>query len=246
MKIVITLLFLVFLQSCQSQTEQKSKNQNLNQITINVKEPINGYKIQILWIPSQNFEDIKLIGPAIMKFQDVKSNKTFYTTNSNFYLPKEIENITFDNESNVLTFESMTLNISSDEVENAIIFMDVDFDNKKELITKQTGMYGADIDTFKFYDCNENEFEEILGSPFKEITNLGKVDFDYENKEITVKDYYSCCEWDSCHYKLDKNSYFVQYKTENHNVDASSGIDSIIIKEIGKKEVKKTQKVETN
>ena len=74
-------------------------------------------------------------------------------------MPKGIENITFDNESNVLTFESMTLNISLDEVGDALIFMDVDFDNKKELITKQTGMYGADIDTFKFYDCNENEFE---------------------------------------------------------------------------------------
>ena len=86
---VITLLFLVFLQSCQSQTEQKSENQNLNQITINVKEPINGYKIQILWIPSQNFEDIKLIGPAIMKFQDVKSNQTFYTINQIFTCLKE-------------------------------------------------------------------------------------------------------------------------------------------------------------
>ena len=246
MKQVFTLLFLVFLQSCQSQTEKKPQNQNLNQITINVIEPINDYKIQILWIPSQNFEDIKLIGPAIIKFKNVKSDKIFYTINSNFYFSKEIENITFDNDSNVLTFEPITLNISADEVGDAIIFMDVDFDNEKELITKQTGMYGADIDTFKFYNCNENEFEEISGSPFEEITNLGKVDFDYVNKEITIKDYYSCCEWDSYHYKLDKNKNFMQYKTENHNVDVSSGIDSIIIKEVGKKEVKKTEKVETN
>lgn len=246
MKQVFTLLFLVFLQSCQSQTEKKPQNQNLNQITINVIEPINDYKIQILWIPSQNFEDIKLIGPAIIKFKNVKSDKIFYTINSNFHFPKEIENITFDNDSNVLTFEPITLNISADEVGDAIIFMDVDFDNEKELITKQTGMYGADIDTFKFYNCNENEFEEISGSPFEEITNLGKVDFDYVNKEITIKDYYSCCEWDSYHYKLDKNKNFMQYKTENHNVDVSSGIDSIIIKEVGKKEVKKTEKVETN
>jgi hypothetical protein len=246
MKQVFTLLFLVFLQSCQSQTEKKPQNQNLNQITINVIEPINDYKIQILWIPNLNFEDIKLIGPAIIKFKNVKSDKIFYTINSNFYFPKEIENITFDNDSNVLTFEPTTLNISADEVGDAIIFMDVDFDNEKELITKQTGMYGADIDTFKFYNCNENEFEEISGLPFEEITNLGKVDFDYENKEITIKDYYSCCEWDSYHYKLDKNKNFMQYKTENHNVDVSSGIDSIIIKEVGKKEVKKTEKVETN
>lgn len=246
MKQVFTLLFLVFLQSCQSQTEKKPQNQNLNQVTINVIEPINDYKIQILWIPSQNFEDIKLIGPAIIKLKNVKSNKIFYTINSNFHFSKEIENITFDNDSNVLTFEPITLNISADEVGDAIIFMDVDFDNEKELITKQTGMYGADIDTFKFYNCNENEFEEISGSPFEEITNLGKVDFDYVNKEITIKDYYSCCEWDSYHYKLDKNKNFMQYKTENHNVDVSSGIDSIIIKEVGKKEVKKTEKVETN
>ena len=94
MKQVFTLLFLVFLQSCQSQTERKPQNQNLNQITINVIEPINDYKIQILWIPSQNFEDIKLIGPAIIKFKNVKSDKIFYTINSNFYFPKEIETIT--------------------------------------------------------------------------------------------------------------------------------------------------------
>ena len=246
MKTVFTLLFLVFLQSCQSQTEQKSKNQNLNQITINVNESINDYKIQILWIPNQNFEDIKLIGPAIIKYQNVKSNKTFYTTNSNFHITEELENITFNDDSSVLTFEPMTLNIPAKGVEDIIIFKDVDFDNEKELITKQIGMYGVDIDTYKFYDSNENGFEQILGSPFEDITSLSKADFDYENKEITVKDYYSCCEWDSYHYKLDKNSNFVQYKTENHNVDDSSGIDSIIIKEVGKKEVKKTQKVETN
>ena len=82
--------------------------------------------------------------------------------------------------------------------------------------------------------------------PFNEITNLGKVDFDNQNKEITIKDYYSCCEWDSYHYKLDENNDFFQYKTENHNVDVSSGMDSIIIKEVDKKEIKKTEKTETN
>ena len=61
-----------------------------------------------------------------------------------------------------------------------------------------------------------------------------------------MKDFYSCCEWDSYHYKFGKNNNFVQYKTENHNLDISSGIDSIIIKEAGKNEIKKTEKVETN
>lgn len=253
MKIFNLFILVILFQSCQSQEKNPEKNNNnLNQITLEVSKPINDFKIKILWIPSYNLEDIKLIGPAIIELKNIKSGEKFLTTFSNFHIWKDFQDINFKDNGQVKEMLDNYYIIEPSEIENLIAFKDVDFDNKFELILQESDTYDASssFSNIVFYDFEENQLSRINKEPFTNITNLKNTEFNADTKEIIMKEFYSCCEWESTYFKiLNKNNTtnnFELYKTEYHKVDPSTNIDTIKINENGTKERVIIEVVKTN
>lgn len=252
MKYIKILVVIILFNGCHSQQKNSHENNThqLSQITFEVSEPINDFKIKILWIPSYNLEEIKLLGPAIIELINIYSGERYLTAFSNFHLSNDIQNIVYNTHQQVKEIQDHYYIIEPSEIGNIIKFQDVDFDDKVELILQEANDYdvSSSHSNIIFYNIEDNRLSKIQQEPFTNITNLEKTEFNKENKEIIIKEFYSCCEWESMHFKeLNEGEFnnFKHYKTEYHTVDMSTNIDTIKIEEIGKEDKIKLEKIET-
>lgn len=173
-KIVSITLLSLLLFSCKNSTEtnnETTKNEisenefkTSNPITVDFTNEINGFKVRAIWLieslDSRYTE--KLIGPAILTFTDVKTNKTYNVNHDGFSIDILPENEKFikivknegveEYQSNASFTQKMEFKLPEIIVEqnNAEItskdrnsgykdyvpffFKDIDFDNKPDLI----------------------------------------------------------------------------------------------------------------
>ena len=118
-------------------------------------------------------------------------------------------------------------------------FKDINFDNVEELIITETGLEEYNSPVYRVFEFQNNELIELKDFPSISL-HEGKGNIDYEKKEITTKDYYSCCEYEEDFYKYEKNNkeQFVYFKTLHHIIDPNTENEEIIIKEKGKADIK--------
>lgn len=207
----ITLLSLLFI-SCKNSTDTKNENSNhelsenefktSNPITIDFTNEINGYKVRAIWL-IENLDSRytgKLIGPAILSFTDVKTNKTFNLNHNGFSVDILPENEKFikigknegveEYQGNAVFTQKMEYKLPEITVEenNAGItskdrnsgfkdyipffFKDIDFDNKSDLIF--TSAYFSEKGAFsnQIFKSNEVGFDTFYEDAYKNFFNF--------------------------------------------------------------------------
>lgn len=237
------LILLLFAKSCKSQDiEQKSTEKN-NKVIVEFTEPIKSFNAKIFWTIKDSISDVdnRIVGTAILELErqndktKFKVNYQSYSINDSICSLKIYESFKKGNIPNIIQ-----TNYSVDaEGKSDFYFKDINFDNVEELIITESGLTEFGTPVYRVFEFQNNELIELKDFPSICLYE-GKGNIDYEKKEITTKDYYSCCTYIEDFYKYDKNSknQFVHFKSEKHKVDPNTEDEEIIIKEKGKADVK--------
>ena len=211
-KIVSITLLSLLLFSCKNSTETNNETEKnelsdnefktSNPITVDFTNEINGFKIRAIWLIESldSRYTQKLIGPAILTFTDVKTNKTYNVNHDGFSIDILPENEKFikiiknegvdEYQSNVSFTQKMEYKLPKIIVEQQdteitskdrnsgfeeyvpFFFKDIDFDNKQDLIL--TLAYFSEKGGFsnEVYKCSEYGFEKPYEDAFKNFSNF--------------------------------------------------------------------------
>ena len=207
----ITLLSVLFF-SCKNSTEKNNENskheisenefKTSNPITVDFTNEINGFKVRAIWLIESLDSRYtgKLIGPAILTFTDVKTNKTYNVNHDGFSIDILPENEKFikieknegveEYQSNASFTQKMEFKLPEIIVEqhNAEItskdrnsgykdyvpffFKDIDFDNKPDLIL--TLAYFSEKGGFgnEVYKNDEFGFQKPYEDAYENFSNF--------------------------------------------------------------------------
>jgi hypothetical protein len=187
--------------SCNTNSEKSETNQQpkIKQtesvesefVKITYNQIVNGYDVNVTWKPKTIFYD-NAIGPAILEFKNRVSELTI--TNNYFALPtKSVDLKISDNKvvginKNNVSLDYNEPNIGEEDfssIDVPFVFIDLDFDEIKELIVAKANQgqrWGDAYDTYRF------EYGELYKishrEPYSEIDWLTKLD--KENKELIL------------------------------------------------------------
>lgn len=211
-KIVSITLLSLLLFSCKNSTEtnnETTKNEisenefkTSNPITVDFTNEINGFKVRAIWLieslDSRYTE--KLIGPAILTFTDVKTNKTYNVNHDGFSIDILPENEKFikivknegveEYQSNASFTQKMEFKLPEIIVEQndaeitskdrnsgykdyvPFFFKDIDFDNKPDLIL--TLAYFSEKGGFgnEVYKSDEYGFGKLNDGAYEKFSNF--------------------------------------------------------------------------
>lgn len=234
---------LIWIKSCQSQTDKPVIPMVPPRITIEYLNEVNDYKIKIIWIPNKiaSEQNDKIVGPAILELKK-KDGTTYYANYTNFSIDIPVKNLKIKN-GFVQSFTPTNIQKKYNSDEDPFRFQDVNFDKEKEFIILETGLADYYRSTYRVFEFDNNKtLNELTEEPF----NLfGNETLDYKKKEIMIPEYFTCCENTQYYYKVkdsrDRNI-FMLYKTEIHKFNPNTNVDSITIKEKGKLDIKKVTK----
>ncbi len=228
-----TILLLIFMISCKNKPTNKT-------IQIEFAKPVNGFRAKIYWTPKfvKTYPDdedrIKVFGKAILELDRIADKvkcKVVYNLSIDNLVDSDFKKSVYESFVNRNLPRVITIKNNS-EKEDALyyernqdffFFKDVNFDDKEEVLLEGS-MEMDDIykfqRVFEFQDNKLVEFQYFPPRVFRYDRNyIGKID--YAKKEISVSQYYSCCEYDENFYRLDSNleNEFVLYKTERNNFE---------------------------
>lgn len=229
----ILLLLFIFTISC----DDKLKIQT---IQIKFTNPVHGFKATIYWTPKYIETDCEdeyrkiVTGKATLELERITDKvkyKVAYILSIDTLVNSDYKKSVYESFVNRNLPRVITIKNNS-EKEDALyyerneaffFFKDVNFDDKEEVLLEGS----IEVDdiykfqrVFEFQDNKLVEFQYFPSRVFRYDRNyIGKID--YAKKEISVSQYYSCCEYDADFYRLDSNSEneFVLYKTEKNNFD---------------------------
>ena len=233
------LILLLFTKSCSSQeAENKQETAKINnEVLIEFEKPIEGFDVEINWSLKDSVSDFSsIIGPAIVKLKRLTDNKIFKINVENFTVEDSITGLNIYERYK----EKSVPNVLQLETHPNIYFKDINFDNKNELIINHA-IYEQEISktytNHRIFEFVNEELIEIDYFPTQALDWSGEID--YAKQEVITRDYYNCCSYEASYFKYDINSKekFVFYKSEIHNVDATTGDDEITVEEKGKKKI---------
>lgn len=183
---------------------------DLNFITVNYANLVNGYKVKAAWRPvlvnaDFPYMDRFVMGPATLEFSNTKDSVLFSVNTDYFSLDKELFSITYVNTDSVDIASLNTTKITIQNKAQAQInrstplnfedefgFADVDFDGKKELIVREFGMGQRGSSTYAIYNIGEDEdVYKLRNSPFEQIDD--ETEFNYTAKTITISSFGGYC-----------------------------------------------------
>lgn len=198
----------------QQETEQTEKIEN-DILNITYNQKVNGYKVKVIWKP-QTIKYRNAVGPAIIEFK--KGETEFSLTNNYFYLPtktvdlKIIENkVVGINKSDVnLDYKKPIIgNGSFESIDVPFVFLDLDFDEIKELIltkANQGPRFSHAYDAYSFSEYGKLERSQITNQePFNEIDFMTKLN--KENKELVINFSGGICSGTTKTYGLNKGEF---------------------------------------
>ena len=240
MKLTI-LILLLFAKSCQSQdVEQKSTEKN-NKVIVEFTEPIKGFNAKIFWTIKDSISDVdnRIVGTAILELERQNDKTKFKVNYQSYSISDSICGLKIYESFKKSDIPNIVQTNYSAEGRPDFYFKDINFDNVEELIITESGLGEYYTPVYRVFEFQNNELVELKDFP-SICLHEGKGNIDYEKKEITTKDYFSCCTYMEDFYKYDKNSkkQFVYFKTEEHRVDPNTEDEEIIIKVKGQADVK--------
>ncbi len=239
MKYTIIIL-LLFSKCCLSQNGEKTtvSNETNKSIIIEYLEPIENYNVKINWTLIDSIpERKKIIGPATVEIKRLSDNKIFKVNYENYSITDSIysEKIFKSYVNNSLP---NILQLTYDNEESNFFFKDINFDNKEELIIIETDFeVEFKTDNYKIFEFGFDKLIEVEDFPIEALDWSGEID--YIKKELIVRDYLNCCDYNADFYKYESNNpeKFIYYKSEEHKVDPITEDEEITIKEKGKNDV---------
>lgn len=213
----------------------------LQTIQIKFNKPVNGFRTLIYWTPQyaktdpDDKEKKWVVGKAILileRIADKVKYKVVYDLSMDYFVDADFKKSLYES---FLDYDLPGIVTISNSIEKGIIdkddplfyersqsfffFKDVNFDDKAELLvvpeSLQVNYHNKFHRVFEFQNDKLAEFEYFPSLVFTYSRNyIGKIN--YQKKEISVSSFYSCCEYDTDFYRLDRNSTnnFVLYKTE--------------------------------
>ena len=239
-----------------------------DKIIIDIKDPINGYKISIRWTPYEisGYDKEEIVGPALLELTKISDGSKSVVKYNGFslrnYNPSfRINNLETEN-GYVTGYSNSDISIDYWDLQNildesfAFYFFDLNFDKEKELIIDDHGIEPG-LRENKFYEIMANGFIRKINDPV--INLLGKfyqddtrkwfsnANFDEKNKEVSItsnwKDW-----WDIYFYRInededDINEQFFLDHIESHDTKTRKGYDIISTIIPGKKTRVKTIKL---
>lgn len=223
-------------------------NQPIKTVQIRFEQPVNGFNAILYWswTPKIVKTDLdyeyrkKIVGRATLKLERI-ADKVKYSVDYNLSIDTLVnsdfkksvyESFVNHNLPEIITIKNKVEKRIIDKEdplfyersETFFFFKDVNFDNKDELLLVEASLEADDgYKVHRVFEFQRNKLVEFQYFPSFVFTYsrnyVGKID--YTKKEISVSSYYSCCEYDTDFYRLDKNfkNKFVLYKTEKINLD---------------------------
>lgn len=211
---------------------------------IEYNNPINGYKVNIIWEPigtvPQNSNLI--IGPAILNFTNIKNNAKFAIVNNFFSLHKKntpfikfncsqnnyknkscnsLKSMELSEQHVKLEYNYKPFKINQDsylvEDKPPFFFQDVNFDEKDELIIVQPRQGQRGVDNYKIFSPPEDNYLDDFTQPtnYEPFRNFDDLtDIDYEKKEIWIHRSGGAC-----------SSSFEGYRYESHGINLFKIVD---------------------
>lgn len=231
-KLILLLLF-IFTISCKNKPK-------IQTIQIKFSKPVHGFKATLYWTPKyietdDEDEERKIVtGKATLELERI-IDKVKYKVNYNLSIDTIVnsdfkksvyESFVNRNLPRVITIKNNSEKEDTlyyERNQDFFFFKDVNFDDKEEVLLEGS----MEMDNiykfqrvFEFQDNKLVEFQYFPPRVFRYDRNyIGKID--YAKKEISVSQYYSCCEYDENFYRLGSNleNEFVLYKTEKNNFE---------------------------
>jgi len=162
-----------------------------NALTIKYNGLINGFKIKIIWTPRSEYEGY--IGSATILLTNTITNRTSYIINNYCSIENEIiKKIKVINKGKYLGLEKdYNFKIDYDPNYSSFHFLDINFDNKKELLVYRSGLGQRGGSTIKLYEYSLGMYSdypdfwtEINYDPFNSLDDMSYIDL--ENKKIEI------------------------------------------------------------
>ena len=177
-------------------------------IHIKYKQPINGYKVSVIWFTSWEWRQ----GFAVIKFEE-ENKDAFFVANEEFYIEgfDDIMDSLYMSQlylpdkghvSNVKTkvfimdYHTDPNPIDSLRYDAPFFFSDVDFDGQRELVLTLYKAGQRFVNKYKVYNMRygyASDFSEVKEKPYTLFDGL--TTFDYENKKVSI--YHSMGVFDS-------------------------------------------------
>ena len=227
--ILSSLLFTILLISgCHGQsTNEEVKNvpkteQNTSAkkdvVRVNYSEKINGYEVSVIWKPNE-LRAGHAIGPAILEFKSDKSN--FTITNNFFALTTEQfkfvekDNVITAIKSNEITLKYQEPSLQNGTFENVdfpFVFVDLNFDENKELLITKWGQGQRWVNSYSAYSFKDGELESdrhqiTSKEPYNQIDF--KTTFNKNNKELILFLSGGVCASEYKTYGLNNGKYYL-------------------------------------
>jgi hypothetical protein len=231
-------ILLLFISTISCRNKESSKT-----IQIEFASPVHGYNVTIYWKPkffktNRADEDRKrVVGKATLELERIADKvkyKADYNLSIDTLLDSDFKESVYESFVNQNFPRAITINNKANKNRNKedslfydrneafFFFKDVNFDDKNELLLVEESLEAVDeykvFRVFEFQNDKLVEFQYFPPLVFAYSSNyVGKID--YAKKETSVSSYYSCCEYDTDFYRLDRNfkNKFVLYKTEKIN-----------------------------
>jgi hypothetical protein len=233
------LILILFTKSCSSQEAKNKQEQNKinNEVIIEFEKPIEGFEIKIFWNIKDSIPDTNsVIGPAKIVLNRKIDNRKFEIIEKEYVLTDSVFREKIFNAYKNKSIPNILQLLNCDD----LIFKDINFDNKNEIII-MSEYFDEEIQkaysNHRIFEFINDELIEIDYFPIQALDWSGEIN--YEKQEVITREYFNCCSYEASFFKYDKNSKekLVFYKSENHNVDATNGDDEIIVEEKGKKKI---------
>lgn len=167
---------------------QEFKSLNCPRVYIKYKQPINGYTVKVLWLPSTDKSGYTAeTGNAVLHFES--ENNHFYIQTKS-YRDTAVYSHTHLKDGDVL-FWNYTPKKKGEILSkySPFFFSDVNFDGENELLINDYNGGSKGSNTYEVYKIHPYYAEIIKDAPFASLEN-DMTDFDLVNKTIT------------CHYPL--------------------------------------------
>jgi hypothetical protein len=174
-KIVSIILLALLIFSCKDSTETNNEDskhelsenafKTSNPITIDFTNEINGYKVRAIWL-IERFDQMyteNFIGPAILTFTEIKTNKTYNISHNDFTIKLLPENLKFIKKTKIEGIEEYESNaIFTQKMEYLLPEIIVEQNNAK-ITSKDRNSGFKDYVPFFFKDVNfDNQPDLIL------------------------------------------------------------------------------------
>lgn len=222
-----------------NQKDVAFSNQNSRIVRINYLNSVNGYRINILWKPNkekQSGSSEWIVGPAILEFTDDQTNEVYQLVNSHFGLSPEKYNHSLKIEDDgkvVILKDSILLSYHNIEpidkqggfmYEEPFFFLDLNFDNKKELLLQETENGQRRENNYRVFNLgvSHNLLELTFSQPYCSLD--GYSIFDRTNKKIHIIGSNGACAGTEDIYKfttqtvIDK-TYNIQFEVSDYQLD---------------------------